>query len=134
MRTIKFRGKCKSNGEWYFGDLEYNRADNIARIHIYDKDGYYIRQYYVDPETVGQFTGLQDKNGRDVYEGDIISYVDGLKKVNGEWIDNKHIYTVEYSGAAFIGVLGLSKVMDAVEVIGNIHDNPVPAKGGKPCQ
>lgn len=132
MRTIKFRGRSLDGKEWYHGDLEYNRVDNIARIHTYDKDGYYIRQYYVNPDTVGQFTGLQDKNGKDIYEGDIICFVDGLKRVNDEWIDNKHIYKVEYSGAAFSGVLGLSESTDAVEIIGDIYDNPDLLKGGQP--
>lgn len=132
MRTIKFRGKSLDGKEWYHGDLEYNRVGNIARIHTYDKDGYYIRQYYVNPNTVGQFTGLQDKNGKDIYEGDIICFVDGLKRVNDEWIDNKHIYEVEYSGAAFRGILGLSECTDAVEIIGNIYDNPDLLKGSQP--
>lgn len=132
MRTIKFRGRSLDGKEWYHGDLEYNRVDNIARIHTYDKDGYYIRQYYVNPNTVGQFTGLQDKNGKDIYEGDIICFVDGLKRVNDEWIDNKHIYEVEYSGAAFRGVLGLSECTDAVEIIGDIYDNPDLLKGSQP--
>lgn len=132
MRTIKFRGRSLDGKEWYHGDLEYNRVDNIARIHTYDKDGYYIRQYYVNPNTVGQFTGLQDKNGKDIYEGDIICFVDGLKLVNDEWIDNKHIYEVEYSGAAFRGILGLSEYTDAVEIIGDIYDNPDLLKGSQP--
>ena len=124
MREIKFRGKDLNTGEWVYGDLEIHRKDPRRLIHSYNDDGDYNRQYDVDEETIGQFTGLQDKNGKDIYEGDIICFVDGLKRVNGEWIDNKHIYVVEYSGAAFSGVAGLSEVMDAVEVIGNIYDDP----------
>lgn len=124
MRQIKFRGKDLNTGEWVYGDLEIHRKDSRRLIHSYNADGDYNRQYDVDEETIGQFTGLHDKNGKDIYEGDIICFVDGQKRVNGEWIDNKHIYVVEYSGAAFSGVAGLSEVMDAVEVIGNIFDNP----------
>ncbi|WP_290083926.1 YopX family protein, partial [Paramuribaculum intestinale] len=71
-RTIKFRGKRLDNGEWVYGDLEYNRAKNIARIHTYDEDGEYLIQHSVDPATVGQFTGLLNKNGKEIYEGDIL--------------------------------------------------------------
>lgn len=121
-REIEFRGF--DGTKWYYGDLEYNRKTDIARIHTYKEDGGYDRQYPVESDTVGQFTGLCDKNGVKIFEGDIIRFVNGQKKVNGEWVDNELIYTVEYSKGAFCCVSGLSEVLDAVEVIGNIHDNP----------
>ncbi len=124
MRQIKFRGKDLETCDWVYGDLEIHRKDSRRLIHSYNAAGDYNRQYDVDEDTIGQFTGLHDKNGKDIYEGDIICFVDGQKRVNGEWVDNVHFYNVEYSKGAFSGVLGLAESMDAVQVIGNIIDNP----------
>lgn len=73
LRKIVFRGKSKENGEWLYGDLEYNRQKDIARIHTYNKDGIYEGQEIIDAYTIGQFTGLYDKNGKEIYEGDIMN-------------------------------------------------------------
>ena len=128
MRTIKFRGVDTMSGDMVYGDLvQQELADRNIKTAILQT----YATYDVKPETVGQYTGLHDCNGKEIYEGDIIRFVDGLKMVNGEWVDNEFIYTIEYSEGAFSGVFGLSKVLDAVEVIGNIHDNPELMKGGE---
>lgn len=71
-RQIIFRGKRLDNGEWVYGDLEYNRAKNIARIHTYGEEGEYLMQHLVEPDSVGQYTDVDDVNGNPIFEGDIV--------------------------------------------------------------
>lgn len=71
-RQIIFRGKRLDNGEWVYGDLEYNRKKNIARIHTYDEEGEYLMQHLVEPESVGQYTDVDDVDGNPIFEGDIV--------------------------------------------------------------
>lgn len=109
-RTIKFRGKRIDNGQWVYGDLVQCDHD-ILILPI--NTGW--THHKVIPETVGQFTGLLDKKGKEIYEGDIV-----VSKYSnpGEVVFSDGQFCVNYNGyCALIP-------SDAYETIGNIHDNP----------
>lgn len=113
-RDIVFRGKSKNTGEWVFGNL-FDK-DNIGRTHI----GTTVRMYFdIDPETVGQFTGMTDKTGKKIFEGDIIKWIDsdGNNRIDKVLFSNGgfHLCNIYYNIGGYKG--------NSLEVIGNIHDN-----------
>ena len=128
MRTIKFRGKRKDNGEWMIGDLS-QIIDSICMFPL-NENG--IQE--VNPETVGQFTGLTDKNGTEIFEGDIMEWTLVFKS---DWKDkpdtiSKSQYTVVFEDNNIMGIVGYyfkdqkGKYVHFhnfgdMEVIGNIH-------------
>lgn len=129
MREILFRGKRTYNGEWIEGHLiwcEDGRARIIPShtdIFCYEMDESIIQTvaHRVIPETVGQYTGLTDKNGAKIFEGDIISFeCSGCALIT--WDDDDARFVILYDEndktdfSAFWG--------KDVEIIGNIHDNP----------
>ena len=126
MREILFRGKLKSNGEWSFGNLNVSLRGTV----IITPDETPIGKYgQVIPETVGQYTGLTDKNGKKIFEGDIVRFYDkdwtanGIATVDfekGRWKINGH-YTTKLSSIVW---LDLYRTGFEYEVIGNIYDNP----------
>lgn len=125
-REILFRGKSvyKEYG-WVYGDLSLHVQDGIP--HIFPKDGYDSPDFYrVIPETVGQYTGLHDNNGKQIFDGDIVSVKQGR-------ISDKA--TISFEHGAFVVTPVYANVYDAtlwdywyndwdIEVIGNIFDNP----------
>ena len=126
MREILFRGKRTINGDWVEGNLFIPVKHDIPTQILIGTNIYRI-PYDVIPETVGQYTGLTDKNGKKVFEGDIV-----------KWdypCNSEHFYQVKYDGgcACFTtSRIHNSDVIDCIfdndgnhcEVIGNIHDNP----------
>ena len=133
-RDIEFRGKViasynGSDGKWVYGD--FFRDGTAVKIKEFVK-----ATFSVDPETVGQFTGLTDKNGVKIFEGDIIRYANMEARSCTEpvFYDSKYAYfkiknlqnrlddKSLYYGAVHCG---------GCEVIGNIHDNPELLEGEK---
>lgn len=130
MREIKFRGKRLDNGEWLYGSLlvSHFKDDKKERYFITQFSGNYTFEHEVDPATVGQYTGLKDKNGREIYEGDILAHGD---KIVGHIIDDVrgYCYDVIYKDQSFEESCSLYGVViedyrGDVTVVGNIHDNP----------
>lgn len=135
MRTIKFRGKGIESDEWIYGDLIQRMGYMPSIIHPYESNGKVCySECAVKRITVGQFTGLLDKNGEEIYEGDILRVSDFTNVVcefrHGAF---GYIYCNEFH--PFAGNTNYTfnpKNTDKnFEVIGNIHDNPELLKGGK---
>lgn len=128
MREILFRGKDFSgviNHSWCFGSLDTTEDDRAIIIYL-DRFGNKCR-IFVNPETVGQYAGLKDKNGTKIFEGDMVKRF---------WFGKMCIYQIDYDNglASFIGRAGMKFTTfdyDSAEfeVVGNIHDNPELLRG-----
>ena len=130
MREILFRGKRLDNGEWIQGDLVQFLPHGIVRIVTQEPQ---YKDAEVDSDTVGQFTGLTDKNGRKIFEGDII-HLEYSQVFFGGVYFGEYTAEVSYKEGCFItdGTNNGDEIEtplsgfdnDEVEIIGNIHDNP----------
>ena len=139
MREILFRGKRLDNGEWVEGFYCKYKFSNVVPI----AERHYIMPMWVnslievDPETAGQFTGLYDKNGKQIFENDIVKFKEAERFTEDEEpCESPNITTgkgvVKYKDGAFYprpyrwdcGDHWYSHGIFDVEVIGNIHDNP----------
>ena len=132
MRTIKFRGKSIDGKEWLYGDLVSSADKKRFAILVNNKESY--DECEVAPETIGQFIGLYDKDGKEIYEGDILRVNDSTNVVC-EFRHGAFGYTYCNEFHPFAGNTNYtfnSKNTDKnFEVIGNIHDNTELLKGGK---
>ena len=144
MRDVLFRGKRVDNGEWVYGFLveALNCVTDKSETFIIEQDATYFTYgefacaVEVKTETVGQFTGLCDKNGKKIFEGDIISAVAldtgkeqraviGFGNFIDENNDDEYIgFFIEFDGIkTTITQLSMEECKNRIEVIGNKYDN-----------
>ena len=145
MREILFRGKM-DNGEWVYGSFcmdaleQFNGLCGVdGFIRLYDKAKGKMQTYEVDRETVGQYTGLKDKNGKRIFEGDIVAqnwydYDEPRDDSFGKVVFCEYDCSFSVMDVNKDGVMPLGRCGSyhwEVEVIGNIHDNQELLKGGE---
>lgn len=132
MREILFRGKDADNGEWVYG--YYAHFENIHDVKVdIIYTGYADMHmgsilpecYDVNPKTIGQYTGLTDKNGTRIFEGDIVDIIPEDEPSVIKWDDDS---------ARFVIINSCERDFDnywghELEIIGNIHDNPELLEG-----
>ena len=124
MREIKFRGKTIDTGEWLYGNLQVPKKESVG-YYMWDT-GMWQRE--VDPETIGEFTSLKDRNGNDIYEGDIISFDYGVgEPVSEDLIEVRFVrgvFAFLWNGDLDDECPVASPTHEWANVVGNIHDNP----------
>ena len=119
-REILFRGKRVNNGEWVEGSYWYSRRSNTYQHFVFDDEGVWVG---VDPNTVGQFTGLTDRNGVKIFEGDIVRYGDTIHRVVFEQRNGTAYFGLVYAACETLP-FGHYQDLKQIEVIGNVYDNP----------
>lgn len=133
MREILFRGKEVESSDWYYGDI-FHSSMNVDTTRIHD----YINRANVEiiPDTLGQFTGLTDKNGVKIFEGDLVKGTAYSGKFVGVivWIDEIGGFGVRYRKRQEATAWENSSILKCAskgrtdeftaEIIGNIYDNP----------
>lgn len=129
MREIKFRGYNRKNKQWLYGFYLQNCGHHFVCSDEFAQKGKSWDDYEVDSETVGQFTGLTDKNGREIYEGDVVRYSD---ESDDDYPRHGVVDSVVFEDGCFWPV-SESWAHDK-EVIGNIHDNPELLEQREQCE
>ena len=123
MRTIKFRGKERRTGKWFYGNLYVK--DTRGRTHICTPER---GCFDIDPETVGQFIGLYDKDGKEIYEGDILLLGNSPSAVfEVKWNESIAAFCIRFNFENEIGSRPLGEWLAEKKntaIIGNVFDNP----------
>lgn len=124
MREIKFRGKRLDNGKWAIGDLRHHDDGSVTII----TNG---EEFKVALDTVGQYTGLKDKNGKEIYEADVMKITQVCPKSKPPCGRGTAVVVFDIWNGWSIGsrVDRYARGIEIVEVIGNIYDNPELLKG-----
>lgn len=143
MREIKFRGKCIQSKRWVYGYYFIEERDIEDGIiwrdipQIQQRYGDHFQYFDVDLATVGQYAGLHDKNGREIYEGDILRDTDGeiyyVDFIRGcFYLKTKYISFSHLGWTEWLPMCEIDRLANPVdfEVIGNIYDNPELLKEG----
>ena len=140
IREVIFRGKRKDNGEWIENHtvvelrdgqkyIPNNSAPSGLKINENGNIVSFVALFHeVLPSTVGQYTGFTDKNGRKIFEGDIVIYGDTIHEVVFEKRNTTAYFGLVYSEIETMP-FGHYQDLNHIEVIGNIHDNPESLEG-----
>lgn len=124
-RKILFRGKSIANGKWLYGNIQIPEPP-FDKYFMWD-DGW---QTQVDPNTVGQYTGLKDCNGKEIFEGDIVTIGNNLKAIV-IWFNGSFRFQNEFSSkVTYFDDIGVIMRDYDVCVAGNIFDNSEMKKEG----
>lgn len=145
-REIKFRGKRTDNGEWVYGDFLHGVGMHYGYSYILPNQQWLPRDcdpldgYRVDPDSMGQYTGLKDKDGKGIYEGDIVNWLS--IKNGGIGFVEEGIVEFRVNEQAYVvinristkdnreSVCNILRCRRDLKVVGNIYDNPELMKGG----
>ncbi len=123
MREILFRGKRTENDKWVKG-FPYITHGGEHQIRYYDSESNIENcSHTVIPDTLGRFTGLTDRNGVKIFEGDIVRYGDTIHRVVFEQRNGTAYFGLVYAACETLP-FGHYQDLKQIEVIGNVYDNP----------
>ena len=123
-REIKFRGQQINTKKWVYGYLYRNKG-----LYVICENIKYAEEESILLDTVGQYTGLDDKNGKEIYEGDIVKLDSNMLKITGivTYHNNEAVFVLEDLHDEIEECLWY--MQEDLEVIGNIYDNPELLRG-----